>query len=319
MAKIVALGSALEDVFLVDHDDFVSSRDDSIYQKLRAGAKVEVDNVFYFTGGGGTNAATTFARFGHESYYLGNVGRDEAGENVRRDLEREGIRTEYLRFVSRRKTGHSVVLLDKKTGERMILVYRGASVKFNKVAESMLKEHRPDYLYISSLGGDLETLARFLKKARALKTKVMYNPGKEELKQARDLIPLLDYVEILMTNREELQMLLPGAEANSLKRLTRLSPIVIITGGREGAVVQTINASYLVPLYDNILPKDATGAGDAFGSGLLASLARGDEIEQAMLAAAANATSVTQQLGAKAGILYGNERLHKIKIVKSVI
>ena len=132
MARIVSLGSSLQDIYLVDHDDLVSSG--SIYDRITVGTKVDIDKISYEVGGGATNAATTFVRHGHESVILSNVGRDIAAEAIRACLDEEGIDSSYLETV-RENTGCSVILLDSKSGERTILTHRGASAQFDNLSE----------------------------------------------------------------------------------------------------------------------------------------------------------------------------------------
>ncbi len=82
MARIVSIGSALQDVFLLDHDDFtteISIGDHNYFDRLELGTKVDIDKVVFSTGGGATNAATTFARSGHESIFMGCITHDIAG------------------------------------------------------------------------------------------------------------------------------------------------------------------------------------------------------------------------------------------------
>ena len=75
MARIVSIGSALQDIFLIDHDDF-GTNTKGFFNQLELGAKVDIDKIKYSTGGGATNAATTFARNGHESIFFGCISRD---------------------------------------------------------------------------------------------------------------------------------------------------------------------------------------------------------------------------------------------------
>ena len=62
--------------------------------------------------------------------------------------------------------------------------------------------------------------------------------------------------------------------------------------------------------------KDATGAGDAFGSGFLASIAAGKSFRQALIFASANSTAVVSKLGANRGILTNDTVLHPMPIQK---
>ena len=129
MARIVSLGAALQDIYLVDHDDLAPTTigGAAIFGKVLVGSKVDIDRISYEVGGGGVNSAITFARNGHEAIFLGNVARDSAGSAIVRVLDREGVDTSYVNFLERRSTGTSVILLDSKSGERTILTCRGAS------------------------------------------------------------------------------------------------------------------------------------------------------------------------------------------------
>ena len=74
MARIVSIGAALQDVYLIDHDDFGTNKR-GFFNQLELGAKVDIDEVKFTVGGGATNAATTFARNEHESIFMGCIVR----------------------------------------------------------------------------------------------------------------------------------------------------------------------------------------------------------------------------------------------------
>ena len=84
MARIACLGAALQDICLIDRDDFVDAdiAGNSIFSQLVIGTKVDIDRVSYGVGGGGVNTAVSFARYGHETVLLSCIARDSAGEAV---------------------------------------------------------------------------------------------------------------------------------------------------------------------------------------------------------------------------------------------
>ena len=62
MARIISVGSALQDVYLIDRDDLstdISIQGHSYFDCLELGVKIDIDRVEFSTGGGATNAATT--------------------------------------------------------------------------------------------------------------------------------------------------------------------------------------------------------------------------------------------------------------------
>ena len=319
MARIVSLGSALQDIYLVDHDDLVATSigESAIFGKVLVGSKVDIDRISYEVGGGGINSAITFARHGHEAILLGNISRDPAGAAIIRVLDREGIDGSYVDFLERKTTGTSVILLDTKSGERTILTYRGASEQFGNFDEQDLDLIHPDWLYVTTLRGDMETLERFFKHAKGMGVKIMFNPGVKELDNVKELVGLLKYVDILNVNKSEAARIVPGVVLKELLyHLNNYVETVIITDGAMGGIAGNGSEVYRFGIYEDKKIKDATGAGDAFGSGFLAHLAAKKSFKSSLVFASANSTAVVSKLGANRGILTGDETLHPMPIQK---
>ena len=319
MARIVSLGSALQDIYLIDHDDFIGTKKGDVekLEQINIGSKVDIDKISFEVGGGGTNSAVSFARHGHEAIFIGNVGNDPASEAIENLLDDEGIDTSYITHLDKQQTGVSVVLLDTKSGERTILTYRGASAKFNNLDENDLETINPDWMYVTSLRGDMDTLLRFFEKAHELGCKIMFNPGKLELKEKKKLLGLLEDVDVLLVNKSEASEIVPGKVLEELvSHLGAYCKTVIITTGAMGAIATNGEETYRFGIYEDLPVKDTTGAGDAFGSGFLAHLAAGHSFKDSLIFGSANSTSVVTKLGAKRGILYGSEELHPMPIQK---
>lgn len=321
MARIVSLGAALQDIYLVDHDDLKPTviGGEAIFGKVLVGAKVDIDKLHYEVGGGGVNSAITFSRHGHEAILISNIAKDPAGEAIMRTLDREEIDNSYMNFIERKTTGTSVVLLDSGGGERTILTYRGASEKFDNLSAEDLDSAQPDWIYTTTLRGDMETLERFFEKAKQLGAKIMFNPGVKELAEAKKLINLLKYVGVLLVNKSEASQIVPGVLLTELLyHLNNYVPIVIITDGAMGGIAgnRETGEIYRFGIYEDGKVKDATGAGDAFGSGFLAHFTSGHSFRNSLVFASANSTSVVSQIGANRGILTGHEELHPMPIQK---
>lgn len=321
MARIVSLGSALQDIYLIDHDDLVATRigDEAILGKILVGSKVDIDKLCYETGGGGLNSAVTFSRHGHETIFIGNVGKDPAGEAIMRALDREEIDSSYVNFADRQTTGTSIILLDSKSGERTILTYRGASEKYENFNEKDLDLIQPDWLYTTTLRGNMKVLLNFFEKAKSLGTKIMFNPGVKELAEPKKLIGLLEDVDVLLVNKSEAAKIVPGVLLSELLyHLNNYVPIVIITDGPMGGIAgnRETGETYRFGIYEDIKVKDATGAGDAFGSGFLAHFAAGHSFKNSLVFGSANSTAVVSKIGANHGALTGSEDLHPMPIQK---
>ena len=317
MARLVSLGSALQDIYLIDRDDFGSFEYEnrSMFKTLELGSKYDIDKLKYFVGGGGTNSAVTFARAGHEVIYLGNVANDPAGNAVFAKLDQEGIDTSYISCPPRMKTGCSVILLDSKSGERTVLTFRGASSKFDNLSPNDLDSLNPDWLYITTLRGDMGTLLGFFDKAKRLGVKIMFNPGVLELANGKQLLTLLSYVDVLLLNKSEASQLVPGKTLEELlSNLKTYSKAIILTNGAEGGLATDGEKTFSFGIYEDVKIKDTTGAGDAFGSGFLAAFAAKKSFKKSLVFASANSTSVVQHLGAKDCILPLSTELHSMPI-----
>lgn len=340
MSRVLVLGAALLDIYLMDHDDLGASEMDGrpLLGKITAGSKVDIDRLYYCVGGGGLNVSVSLSRQGHEVVSMANIARDTAGEAILSTLDEEEIDNSYLGFARRGGTGTSVILLDSMSGERTVLTYRGASSSFANFSEADIELVQPDWLYITTLRGDFDTLERFLVKAREMDVRVMLNPGGRELKDAKRLLLLLKYVDVLLVNKEEAAALVSGTLLTELAyRLGNYVPVCIITDGAMGGVgVKAARRNggssgkpeidlgsdsgpgemYRFGIYEDVKVRDATGAGDAFGAGFLSAYMRGDSFSEALKRGSANSTAVVQAVGATTNALYGDEELHPMPMQK---
>lgn len=298
-------GAATQDIFLSQSPEFepVGDDPDNSFFEIPLGAKINVNKINFATGGGATNAATTFARNGYHTYFMGAIGKDPAGVSVLNDLDREGIDTTFLSYNGRYSTGTSVLLL-APNGERTILTYRGASTHYSPENFDLSKIDKLDWMYISTLNGHFEILDPLFRDAKKKGAKIVFNPGKKELADPKKLKPLLADVEILLVNKEEARQIVSGETHEELLFHARnFCPVVVITDSVNGAYATDGKNVVHAGLYDDRKSLDRTGAGDAFGSGFTVKYATGASLKNAVHFASANASSVVMKVGAKTGIL----------------
>ncbi|TAK89538.1 carbohydrate kinase family protein [Patescibacteria group bacterium] len=313
--RIVSVGAASQDVFIMGKalHGKRDVRSHALVEQFPLGAKLELDRVVFDTGGGATNAAVTFARQGFSSSYAGKIGKDPAGAEVLRVLKREGVDTSHLRVDERLGTAYSTIMLSD-TGERTILAYRGASARLK--ADDFYGSHimEGDWMYISSLAGNMDLLKKLLQHAHKQRMKVAFNPGKGELANPKKLRSYLQGVEILMANKEEMQLVFGGERpVDTVLNAMPYCPYIVLTDGPAGSYVSDGQSIYFAGQYKRVKVVDRTGAGDAFCAGFVAAIARGDSVEDALTLGSANSTGVVQQIGAKTGILRTN-RLKTMKV-----
>lgn len=316
MVKILSIGAAVQDVFLSHSSELKPVSDktaDELFLKIELGSKNNVNNVDFSTGGGATNASVTFARQGLDAEFMGTIGHDPAGAAVLADLDREGVDTSQISYSEKYNTGYSVVLL-ASNGERSFLTYRGASTHYD-IRNFDLSKTKVDWVYLSSMAGDVDVLDKIFHQAKQLGIKIFFNPGKDELRKTDKLRALLEDVDVLSVNREEAQQIVSGEDLEELvRRLVGIVPVAIVSDGPNGVIASDGKVIVRAGMYEDVPVVDRTGAGDAFGSGFLSYWAMGRDLKDAIVFASANSTSVVTKIGAKSGILSKNAALHAMPL-----
>ena len=309
---VITIGTATRDVFIksdnfhVDPDHHVLGGKGLV---MPLGAKIEVPEIFFSTGGGATNAAVTFARQGKKTGCIAVIGSDDSAHAVLNDLKKEKV---YTGLIHQEKDATAFsLLIEPASGERTALVHRGVSEHL-KVSAIAWPQLTAKWFYISSLAGNVVLLKRILSFALANHIKVAYNSGGKELSQREALVPLLKYVDVLIVNREE-AALITGVAFEKEKEIfqvwDKMSPgINVMTDGRNGLWVSDGSSLHQAGIYKEKKMVDRTGAGDAFGSGFVASLIDyPKDITRAIRLGSANATAKVEGMGAKHGLLTKSE------------
>lgn len=312
--RMLAIGSATQDVFLVGGDVFKPKTEHGVaYERLPLGDKIEMQKVVFTTGGNAMNAATTFVRQGLHSQFMGTLGTEPAGEAVLKVFDQEGIDTRYLNQAEHYQTNYSTILL-APNGERTILTYHGSKLRADGSDIDLNAIAHVDWLYVSSVAS-MSLLERIFTIATKHKVKVAFNPSGRELAEVDKLRPLLEDVAVLIANKQEMQVMVEGKSMDELiHHAAHVVPTVIISDGPRGAVATDGQKIVEAGMYEDVKVIDRLGAGDAFGSGFVAAMAQGKSLEEAVVFASANSTSVVRHYGAKEGILHKGAHLHDMPL-----
>ncbi len=305
---IIVIGSSTRDVLLAS-EGFKKINDPAsptnVSQCFPLGTKVEIKKIVFATGGGGANAAVTFARQGLQTACIGVIGSDFNGQDLLNTLNGEGVDTSYFIKHDDDFTAYSVILVEKG-GERTILSYKGEGQHFD-VSKIPFEKLQSKWLYLDSLGGHYDLLEGAVNWAVANSVKLATNPGGKELEHGWDkLAPLLAKFSIVMMNQEEAARLTSIDYKDELAIFKKTDELIggifVMTKGPEGVVVSDGNNIYRAGVPNSPIV-ERTGAGDAFNSGFISEYIRSGDITKAIQFATANASSVVTQYGAVAGIL----------------
>lgn len=319
---IITFGSATLDIF-VKPQTFLIGKE----REFRTGqalcfpfpSKVDIEELKYETGGGGTNTAAFFSSQGFRTLYVGALGKDFAGEKVRQELSRLKIDTRFIVNTVEAATNLSVVLSEKK--DRTCFVWRGASehLRWGHLDKEALKKAK--WFYLAPLSGKLAKLfVPLVEFAEENGIKVFANPGNSQIgMDSRQLISVMQKIDVLLLNQEEASLLTGVSykkKKKIFKKLNSLIPdLAVMTKGEKGALASDGETLWQTPAL-KVRVVEKTGAGDAFGSGFLSGLINKGEVEYALQMGIANSASCITKRGAKKGLLSKDDQWKKVKIYR---
>lgn len=326
MKDVITFGSATQDIFTTSKQ-FLSVVGKAFKTGegicLTLGSKIELDNLLMFSGGGGTNTAATFANQGLNVSFCGKIGEDCFGSFILAELKRLKVDTSLI-LKSKNKITNTSIFLIFPNQDRTVLVYRASSDDFKRSELPWQKIKKTKWFYLAPFSGKLANLTQDLVNF-AVKNgiKIAWNPGYSQLNFPKSVLKkILKNIDILILNQEEASSLakIPHEKEKeiflNLRKMTK--GIVIITKGKEGALVSDSKYLYKAPILKSKFI-DSTGAGDAFGSGFLAGMIQKNNIIFATQLAIANSGFCVTKWGAKDGLLKKGEKWPKVQITKKLL
>lgn len=299
---VVVVGTATRDTYLISKDFAAYNSNNESIIVVPANTKIDMPEIASDIGGGAPNVATTFARTGLKVACMAKVGVDGSGKEIEDNLDKERIVPMLIKDKSH-QTGLSLILKGPN-GEDTTFIHRGAGYEYRR-KDFDLAKIKAKWLYITSLGGDLAVLNRLVKWAEAQNVRVAVNPGPLELSKPKRLISILRRVDVVVMNRYEAQTLLAKESMEAILIAARSFGLhtIVITDSQYGSTILDGNYLYTTGIYKKVIVVDRSGAGYAFGSGLISAIIQGKSMPEAISFAAANATSVISYLGTRIGIL----------------
>ncbi len=303
---VLAIGDLVTDAFIKIKEARVEEHPEHSYSELclRFGDKVPYESVEVVRAvGNAANAAVSASRLGLNSGLNAIVGDDHEGKLCLTTLESNNVNIDYMGVDKTLPTNYHYVLWYGV--ERTILIKHSPFERH--LPKNMVS---PKWIYFSSLGANTEAfhheIAGWLKEHP--ETKLAFQPGTFQIKLGLEhLKDIYEHTDIFFCNTDEARRIL-GNEETDVKKLmdmvNALGPkIVVITDGIAGAYARDIDGKhYFMPVYPHV-PFERTGAGDAFSSTVMSAIALGKDLKEALTWAPINAMSVTQKVGAQAGLL----------------
>ncbi len=309
---ILSIGDIVTDAFIALREDQAQITTDEKGIKhlvMEFGSKPPYDHVDIVQAvGNSANASVAFTRLGLRAGLMAYVGDDQAGKDSIDYLTSQQVDISTVSVQKGQKSNYHYAL--RYGADRTILIkYENYDYAWQQPSEV------PDWIYLSMISSSawqlhLDLLA-YLEQNPTIK--LVFQPGTFHFEWGTEkLAAIYARSHIVFMNREE-AALVTGKGVESIPELVKslhdLGPsIVVVTDGPNGAYASDGQKILVMPNYpDPAPPYDRTGAGDAFASTVVASLASGESLETALTWAPINSMSVVQKLGAQAGLLHKDE------------
>lgn len=310
---VVCIGGVTQDIFfysdqLQEIDN--PKKDPNCLKLLTAelSAKINGKKIIRTWGGGAGNTAVNFSKLGLKTALVSSVGDEPFGQAVKDHFIKTKVDCRYLKQVKNQQTALSFLLSNVNTGNHTVFTYDGAKKDLSLKLDD-LKKLKPTWVYISSLSENWRSVFKqILAYKKISNCKLVWNPGAVQLQAGvENLKPYMSLCEIVILNRDEVVGLVANGRSFSanelLEKYSQLgAKINVMTDGPAGVFVTIDKQRYFEPSISNLKPVNTTGAGDAFGSTLVAALHRGKSLQLAMRCAIRQSSNILKVIGAQSGL-----------------
>ncbi|HSD98947.1 MAG TPA: carbohydrate kinase family protein [Patescibacteria group bacterium] len=314
MFDIICVGEAIVDVLVTLSEKGSHYRVEKEKKELTLllGEKIPVTSSAFSLGGNAAHVAVGFARLGFRAALAVELGVDEFGEKILKELEKEKVNKSLLRQLPDTQTTFNVSV--SAGGDRTILVHH-----IEHEQNFSFANMQSQWIFLTSMGNTWEdAYTKTLDFVKESGAKLAFNPGGTQLRAGIDSFSdVVKMCDILFVNKEEAEEILykevlptekkENAEA-LLFRLQRMGPkTVVLTDGQNGAYAIDESSRVFSQKAFPVVVTEKTGAGDGFSAGFIAAIAQGLPVHTALLWGTAEAAGVVTKVGGQEGLLTKQE------------
>ncbi|MBI2918067.1 MAG: carbohydrate kinase family protein [Chloroflexi bacterium] len=290
---------------------------DHIYRvpKILGDGEAPIEASGSYAGGSAANTIFALARLGAVTLFIGAVGDDPEGENVRQQMAEAGVSTSGI-VVKPGATGRAVILTEAG-GRRAIYLSPGANALLSWADIPLGLVNRSQYLHLSSFLGEQQRQAQQrLVAEMAPGVKLSFAPGSVYSALGwKGIEVFLKRSHVVFLNASELHQLTGREVPSGARHCHELGcETVVVTFGKGETLtarpglfldcyVSQAGREYFVPqpqLATTTL--DTTGAGDAFAAGFLYGLLEGHDPETCARVGGIMARFAIAELGARTSL-----------------
>jgi sugar/nucleoside kinase (ribokinase family) len=268
-------------------------------------SKVELLDHVQLAGGEAATTVSGLQRLGMRTAYAGSFGDDEEGSFGMHSLESAGVDISLSKRISGARTQVAFILIDAGSGERTVIWKRDALLEY--VPDEALLYAMANCRILHMTPHDTSACITLSRKARDSGTLVSIDID-NIFDRIDELLPLVDILICSSDFPVRLTGMNDPREALRAMASSYGCAVVGMTLGEIGSVL-LCNGS-LIESKGFSVPggcKDTTGAGDAFRTGLLYGILKGETVEDAARSANAVAALKCRAVGARTALPHAKE------------
>jgi len=312
---ILGIGNAIMDIIAPVPDKFLADENIergsmTLVDEPRALSLTKslsgADDLREIAGGSAANTMVGIAGLGVRAGYIGKVGNDGVGQRLAQGYRDAGVEFKTKPTNSGTASARCMIAVTPG-GERSMSTFLGANSDFGVADISKTRIARAKTIYLEGYLFDSDTQkAAFVRAAKmaqstggqvalTLSDSFCVGRHRESFRKFAE-----QQTDILFANEDEILALYETDRLDTaLDALSGLRPVVCVTRGETGSVIQTADRRYLVPAAPIEQIVDTTGAGDQYAAGVLAGRAMGLDWPDAGYLGSLAASEVIQHYGAR--------------------
>lgn len=312
---VLGIGNAIMDIIAPVPDGFLSAQNIergsmTLVDEPRAlslnGALKTASELREIAGGSAANTMVGIAGLGMRAAYVSKIGRDGVGDRLISGYREAGVQFETAQTKSGSGSGRCMIAVTPD-GQRSMSTFLGANTEFGVADISKTQIARAKTIYLEGYLFDSDDQkAAYVKAAEIAQASggqvaltlsdsfcvARHRAGFRQLAEHQ--------TDILFANEDELLALFETDRLDTaLDALSGMRPVVCVTRGDKGSVIQTSQRRYMVPAAPITKIVDTTGAGDQYAAGVLAGRAMGLAWDDAGYLGSLAAAEVIQHYGAR--------------------
>ncbi len=240
-------------------------------------------------GGKGLNQAIAITKLGGSVSFLGAVGSDSFGLEMRKELDKFGIDISHVKILEGVSSGIAVIMV--VDGNNRIILDLGANKKISRDdVEEFLNQAKEGDIFLAQLENNIDAVLCAITIAKRKRMTVIVNPAPMDA-NIKNSIKSIDY---LIPNEVELHELNKDAKLSNAYSLIGVSAL-LVTLGDKGYFYQDKNVC-IQDYAKRVKVVDTTGAGDSFVGAFAYCLSIDKDINYSLnFASSAAALSVTKR------------------------